>query len=106
MSLYRAYRRLVLIVLLGRTVRVPENNLLLRCFQYLCPRTVPYGAFCWNEQCQNCRVQWRGGPDGPTRIGLSCKLMVQEGMEILDLAPELERSMGRVLPMAKDQAHR
>lgn len=105
MSLYRAYHRLVRVVLQGRVVRVPENNLLLRCFQYLCPRTVPYGAFCWNEQCQNCRVQWRSGPGSPARIGLSCKLMVQEGMEVLDLAPELQLLMARVLPAANDRTH-
>ncbi len=96
MSLYRAYRRLVAIRLRERVYRVPENNYLLRCFQYLCPRTIPYGAFCWNEQCQNCRVQWRLGPEEKTRVGLSCKLVVREGMEITGLAPELAGLMSRV----------
>ncbi|MGH9535599.1 MAG: 2Fe-2S iron-sulfur cluster-binding protein [Terriglobales bacterium] len=96
MTLFRAYRRLVAIRLRGRMVRVPENNYLLRCFQYLCPRTVPYGAFCWNEECQNCRVHWRQGGQGKTRIGLSCKLLVREGMEITELAPELESLLARV----------
>lgn len=98
MSLYRAYQRLVPVVLQGRVFRVPENNFLLRCFQYLCPRTVPYGAFCWNEECQNCRVRWRSGAEAPVRTGLSCKLVVHEGMEILEVAPELQRLLARVLP--------
>ncbi|MGH9491437.1 MAG: hypothetical protein ACRD2F_05795 [Terriglobales bacterium] len=103
MSLYRAYHRLVPVVLVGRKVRVPENNFVLRCFQYLCPRTVPYGAFCWNEQCQNCRIHWRHGPAGPARVGLSCKLIVREGMEITAVAPELERLMARILPASARQ---
>lgn len=89
MSVYRPYQRLVGISILGHRAEVPENNLLLRCFQYLAPDSLPYGSFCWNEQCQLCRVRFRLGGDDRERQGLSCKLLVAEGMEITELAAEL-----------------
>jgi hypothetical protein len=58
----RPFSRLVRIELLGRSVEVPENNVLLRCLQYLVPEPISYGRFCWNEDCQEirfCLRDWR-----------------------------------------------
>jgi len=40
----------------GKKFQVPERNSLLRCFQFISPETIPYGRFCWNQDCQYCRV--------------------------------------------------
>jgi len=50
---------------------------------------VAYGRFCWNEECQYCRVTFDLGPNTPQRVGLSCKLMVQENMRIVQAAQEI-----------------
>lgn len=63
--------------------------MLLRAFQYLSPEEVAHGRFCWNEDCQYCRVRFDLGPETPNRLALSCKLMVQEGMRITEMAQEI-----------------
>lgn len=89
MSIYRPFQKLVAITILGHAAEVPENNLVLRCFQFLAPDSLPYGSFCWNEECQLCRIRYRSLGEGAERQALSCKLLVAEGMEITELAPEL-----------------
>jgi NADH dehydrogenase/NADH:ubiquinone oxidoreductase subunit G len=88
-TLFRPFTRLLKITILGREVEVPENNPLLRCLQYLAPETVSYGRFCWNEDCQYCRVTFDRGPGTASRAALSCKLMVQEGMRITEASTEI-----------------
>lgn len=88
-TLFRPYARLVNITVLGKEFAVPENNMLLRCFQFLAPEQVSYGRFCWNEDCQYCRVTYDMGEGTPTRTALSCKLMVQDGMRVLESATEI-----------------
>lgn len=88
-TLFRPYARLVKITVLGKEFEVPENNSLLRCFQYLAPEPVSYGRFCWNEDCQYCRVSYDLGEGTPTRAAISCKLMVQEGMRVKEVATEI-----------------
>jgi hypothetical protein len=89
-SLYRPYDRLVKINILGRDFEVPENNPLLRCFQYVAPEAVSYGRFCWNEDCQYCRVTYDLGEGTKLRAAISCKLMVQEGMRVKEAATEIK----------------
>lgn len=83
------YTRLVRIQIRGREFEVPENNMVLRCLQFLAPQDISYGRFCWNEDCQYCRVTYDLGEGTPVRKAISCKLMVQEGMRILDMALEI-----------------
>ena len=54
--LFRPFERLVTITVRGKQFEVPEGNMLLRGFQYLAPENVAYGRFCWNEECQYCRI--------------------------------------------------
>ena len=56
--LYRDYERLVNITVLGKAFQVPEKNTCLRVFQYMSPETIPYGRFCWNQECQLCRISY------------------------------------------------
>ena len=89
-TLFRPFSRLVKITILGSEFEVPENNPLLRCFQYLAPEEVSYGRFCWNEDCQCCRVTYEPGDSSTSRVALSCKLMVQEGMRVTEAATEIK----------------
>ena len=88
-EVFRPYERLVEITILGKTFLVPERNSLLRAFQFISPETIPYGRFCWNQECQYCRVSCQLSDDDQSRPILSCKFIVSEGMNISDLAPEL-----------------
>lgn len=89
-ALFRPFTRLAKITILGREFEVPENNTLLRCLQYLAPEGISYGRFCWNEDCQYCRVTFDQGEGTPARAALSCKIMVREGMRIKDVALEIK----------------
>jgi hypothetical protein len=88
-EVFRPFERLVEINILGRTFLVPEKNSVLRCFQFISPDTIPYGRFCWNQDCQYCRVNCQLQDEDCSRPILSCKFMVSEGMNISELAPEL-----------------
>jgi hypothetical protein len=95
-SIYRPFARLVRIAILGREFEVPENNILLRCFQYIAPG-VPYGPFCWNGDCENDRIGFRhrGSPEIVT--ALSCQTLVRDGMEIVEISPDLARVLATAL---------
>jgi hypothetical protein len=89
-DLFEPYERLVQIDLLGRTVSVPENNRLLRCFQFLSLRSISYGDFCWNGDCTNCQFWYRDPGDDPCtpdRTALSCRFTVREGLSVTRLNP-------------------
>ncbi|HKD02769.1 MAG TPA: 2Fe-2S iron-sulfur cluster-binding protein [Terriglobales bacterium] len=89
-TLFRPYSKLVKITLLGREAEVPENNTLLRCLQFLAPESVSYGRFCWNEDCQYCRLTYDVGEGTPTRAALACKLLVEEGMRVKEVTTEIK----------------
>src|SRR5450432_292344 len=97
-SLFRPYDRLVKISILGQQFEVPDNNPLLRCFQYLAPDAISYGRFCWNEDCQYCRVTYDLGEGTKARAAISCKLMVQEGMRIKEIAMEIKYGLRELIP--------
>jgi hypothetical protein len=97
--MFRPYDRLVRITLNNGEYEVPESNTLLRALQYLRPETVSYGRFCWNEECQYCRVLYDMGPGTTARAALSCKLVVQPGMRVQEMASELRNCL-RDLPLS------
>ena len=97
--LYRDYERLVEIIIAGKKFKVPENNTCLRAFQFISPGTIPYGRFCWNQECQMCRVVLKLGnqaEDAP-RPALACKTLVADGMNIIELSAELKWTLSGVL---------
>ena len=96
-TLFRPYERLVSITILGHGFQVPESNNLLRCFQFLAPEPVSYGRFCWNEDCQYCRVTVDLGEHTPERKALACKLTVQEGMRVTAVTPEIRYCLKELL---------
>ena len=98
-TVFRPYERLIEITILGKKFRVPEKNTILRAFQYLCPDTIPYGRFCWNQECQTCRVTVRLRDEKETTQALSCKLLVRPGMEITELSQELSWNLKSALKL-------
>jgi predicted molibdopterin-dependent oxidoreductase YjgC len=97
-TLFRPFSRLLKINLLGKDYEVPENNTLLRCFQYLVPEAISYGRFCWNEDCQYCRVSFDTGGGTKTRAALSCKLMVEDGMRVREVSGEIQYCLRSLNP--------
>ena len=88
-DLFEPYERLIEIEILGRRVEVPENNRLLRCFQFLSMRSISYGDFCWNGDCTNCQFWYRDEETVAARAddktALSCRFKVREGLSITRL---------------------
>jgi predicted molibdopterin-dependent oxidoreductase YjgC len=87
--LFRPYEKLVRITIMGREFEVPEDNMMLRAMQYLAPDGISYGRFCWNEDCQYCRVTYDMGEGTQPHAAISCKLMVKEGMRVIEMAQEI-----------------
>ena len=90
-DIFEPYDKLIEIEIRGKKFLVPENNMLLRCFQFLSMETVSYGDFCWNGDCANCQV-WleTTATDGKDKPALSCRTKVEEGMKIIKMAEEIE----------------
>ncbi len=87
LDIFEPYEKLIEIEILGKKYEVPENNSLLRCFQYLSMETISYGDFCWNGECASCQVWLENtAKDKPV---LSCRTKVQEGMKIVRMSAEL-----------------
>ena len=87
--LFRPYDKLVKITLGEKQFEVPDGNMLLRALQFLSPEDVSYGRFCWNEECQYCRVTYDTGEGTQKHVALSCKLMVKENMRVTEVATEI-----------------
>jgi hypothetical protein len=95
-GLFEDYERLIQIVVCDRSEQVPENNKLLRCFQYMSAERVSMGDYCWNGDCTNCQV-WYVGEDGDTRSALACRMYVRSGLVITSLSEALKSDlMGRI----------
>ena len=89
-EIFEPYDRLVKIKLLGIEREVPENNSILRGLQFLDMESISYGDFCWNGECLNCQV-WITTGDREKAV-MACRTNVEEGMEIIRLAPGIEIS--------------
>ena len=87
-DIFEPFERLVEIEIDGEIKRVPENNTLLRCFQFLSMEAISYGDFCWNGDCQNCRVWIKNGDK--EKALLACRAKVEEGMKIIHLSDEIK----------------
>jgi len=89
-DIFEPYEKLVTIEISGTRREVPENNTLLRCFQYLSINTISFGDFCWNGDCANCQV-WleNSAKDKPV---LACRAKVQDGMKIVRMSGEIKLS--------------
>lgn len=87
-DIFHPYKKLVEIELLGEKRMVPENNSLLRCFQFLSIESISYGEFCWNGECLNCQV-WIEKGDKQKAV-IACRTDVAEGMKIVKVSEGIE----------------
>lgn len=91
-GLFESFDELVEIDLCHSRALVPENNRLLRCFQYIKMDAVSVGDYCWNGECTNCQI-WYRGEDGEIKSALACRLYVRPGMVITALSASLEMDL-------------
>ncbi len=87
-DIFEPYEKLIEIEILGESRMVPENNSLLRCFQFLAMENISYGEFCWNGECLNCQVWVEQGEK--EKAYMSCRTTVTEGLKIVRLADEID----------------
>jgi len=94
LDLFDPFDRLVRIKVRGKEIEIPENNNLLRGFQYLLGDAISTGRFCWNNECGNCEVMCRvpGKPD--VRKLRGCQILAEEGMEVVSLSADLDLLLG------------
>jgi predicted molibdopterin-dependent oxidoreductase YjgC len=91
-DIFQPYEKLIEIEISGERFLVPENNTLLRCFQYLALENISYGDFCWNGECLNCQVWLENG--GKEKAVMACRTIVAENMKIVRMADGIDLSAG------------
>lgn len=89
-NIFEPFEKLIELDVAGTKYMVPENNSLLRCFQYLAMESISYGDFCWNGECLNCQVWLVNGKK--EKAVMACRTTIQEGMVIARLADGIELS--------------
>jgi hypothetical protein len=90
-EIFQPYDKLIEIDILGTIHMVPENNSLLRCFQFLAMENISYGDFCWNGDCLNCQV-WLEKGDKEKAV-MACRTIVTENMKIVRMADGIDLSV-------------
>ncbi len=88
-DVFEPFEKLIEIEIFGEKRGVPENNSLLRCFQFLSIESVSRGDLCWNGDCLNCQV-WLAQDSGKEKGVISCRTKVAEGMRIVRMTKEIE----------------
>ncbi len=88
-DLFEPFKKLIEIEIGGAKKEVPENNTLLRCFQFLAMESVSMGDFCWNGDCANCQV-WLAGGEAKGKPILACRTKVRAGMKIVRMSEEID----------------
>jgi hypothetical protein len=86
-EIFTPYERLIEIEILGRKYRVPENNSILRCLQFLDMEEISNADLCWNGDCLNCQV-WIEN-NGKEKALISCRANATEGMKIVRLSKDV-----------------
>jgi hypothetical protein len=93
-SVFEPEQKLVEIVVLGKRLSVPADELLLRQLQYV-TEEIGYGRYCWNGECRYCEVECR---QGDRRFsGLACRIKGTEGLEVVRCAAEIRYNLSQIL---------
>ncbi|MBI3448351.1 MAG: hypothetical protein HY049_05475 [Acidobacteria bacterium] len=95
LDLFDPFDRLIKISVRGKETEIPENNSLLRGFQYLLGDAIASGRFCWNNECGNCEITCRVPGAAAAKKLRGCQVVAEEGMEIVELSPDLDLLLGR-----------
>lgn len=91
-GLFEPFSNFVEIEICQQKVTVPENNKLLRCFQYVKTDTISLGEYCWNGDCVNCQF-WYKAEQGDIKSALACRMYVREGLVITELSDNLRNDL-------------
>lgn len=86
-EMFAPYERLIEIEILGKTYEVPENNSILRCFQFLDLESVSDADLCWNGECLLCQVAIQNGDKEKSVI--ACRTDAAEGMKIVRISADI-----------------
>jgi NADH dehydrogenase/NADH:ubiquinone oxidoreductase subunit G len=86
-EMFAPYKQLIEIEILGRTYRVPENNSILRCLQFLRMDAISHADLCWNGDCLNCQVYVE--KDGKEKALIACRTIATEGMKIVRISADV-----------------
>lgn len=88
-GLFESFDKLVEIKVCDKKAIVPENNKILRCFQFIKTETISVGDYCWNGDCVNCQISYIA-EDGEIKGALACKMYVREGLVITTVSENLK----------------
>ena len=91
-GLFEPFDNFIEIEVCRQRIAVPENNKLLRCFQYVKTDTISLGEYCWNGDCVNCQV-WYKTVQGEVKSALACRMYVREGLVITELSDNLRNDL-------------
>jgi hypothetical protein len=91
-EVFEPYEKLIDITISGERRRVPENNSILRCLQFLDMEAVSDSELCWNGDCLECRVWIKNGEK--ERAVIACRTNAEEGMEIVRLSETIRFGLG------------
>ena len=94
-ELFGQFKKLLKVNILGKKIEVPENNTLLRGFQFAAPDTISYGRFCWNGACNNCTVTLRDGCSELKKQ--ACRTDAWDGMQVVAVSSEIKRNLQPVI---------
>lgn len=86
-DIFVPYERLIEVEILGKTYRVPENNSILRCFQFLEMDAISNADLCWNGECLNCQVWVKNGDK--EKAVIACRTDAMEGMNIVRISKDI-----------------
>ena len=76
------FERLLAVRIEGKDYSVPENNSVLRVFQYVDIDLYPC-RLCWNGECDNCIFAYVDPQSGDEVTARGCETVVWEGMQIV-----------------------
>lgn len=82
--LFEPYDSLVTIKIDDEEFQVPENNSLLRAFQFIGMDLLNAGL-CWSQTCENCLIAYTDGKNEETRLALACEQTALNGMVITQM---------------------
>jgi len=83
-DLFAPFDRLVKITVNGVEHEVPENNTILRAFQFL-GVNFDYANFCWNGGCDKCLFSYTEGDESEVQNALACEQVAFDNMNIINL---------------------
>ena len=86
------WQKKITVVIAGARHLVPENQDMIRIFQYLgLTERLSFfaGHYCWNATCDNCIFTYRDPSTGEAVTKRACQTRVFDGLEVLHLPKDV-----------------